>query len=68
MDSLDNVRIVGKTDSFGVGGMDMVLVKLAVSERPPSDDGILFIIILVSIASVVGVGIAITFFVWKHRK
>jgi len=68
VDSLDNVYLAGATESFGVGYDDMVLVKYGIAERPPSDELIMILIIVVSIASVVGVGIAITYFIRKKRK
>ncbi len=68
VDSSDNVYLTGTTGSFGAGYFDMVLVKYGIAERPPSDELIMILIIVVSIASVVGVGIAITYFIRKKRK
>ena len=71
MDSSGNIYLAGGTKSFGAGSYDMVLVKyvdIGISERPPSDDVIMIVIIVVSIASLVGIGIAITFFIMKRRK
>jgi len=68
VDSLDNVYLAGSTDSFGAGNFDMVLVKYVNVERPPSDEFIMIVIIIMSIASVVGVGIAITYLIRKRRK
>ena len=69
-DSLGNIYLAGVTDSFGAGSSDMVLVKLVDNgslERPPPDI-IKMIVIIVSIVSVVGVGLVITFFIKKFRN
>ena len=68
VDSLDNVYLAGTTYSFGAGGDDMVLVKYSNVEQPASDGFTMVLIIAVSIASIVGVGIAITYFIRKRRK
>ena len=70
VDSSGNIYLAGGTYSFGVGSSDMVLVKLVDNdslERPPPDN-IIMIVIIVSIVSVVGVGIAITFFIRKFKN
>jgi uncharacterized delta-60 repeat protein len=67
VDSLGNIYIAGSTESFGVGERDMVLVKYSYTERPPFDEFIMILIIVVSIVSVVGVGIVITYFVRRYR-
>jgi len=68
VDSSDNIYLAGSTTSFGAGGYDMVLVKLVVSDRPPSDNIISYVIIVVSITSLVGIAIVITFFIRKRWK
>jgi uncharacterized delta-60 repeat protein len=68
VDSLDNVYVTGMTLSFGAGDYDMALIKYASIERLPFDEFIMIIIIVMSIASVVGVGIAITYVIRKRRK
>jgi hypothetical protein len=68
VDSSDNIYLAGDTFSFGAGDFDMVLVKYSYTERLPSDGFIMILIIVVSIASLVGVGIAITYVVRKRKK
>jgi len=68
VDSSDNVYFTGFTNSFGAGSYDMVLVKYGIAERPPSDELIMILIIVVSIASIVGVSIVIIYFVRKRLK
>jgi uncharacterized delta-60 repeat protein len=68
VDSSGNVYIVGETYSFGAGNNDMVLVKYGIKENPPFDGFIMILIIVFSIVSVVGVGIAIIYFIRKRRK
>ncbi len=65
VDSSDNIYLAGSTTSFGAGGYDMVLVKLG-SDRPPNI--ISYVIIVILITSLVGIGIAITFFIKKRWK
>jgi uncharacterized delta-60 repeat protein len=68
VDSSDNVYLTGTTYRVGEGDYDMVLIKYASIERPPFDEFIMILIIVVSIASTVGVGIAITYVIRKRRK
>jgi uncharacterized delta-60 repeat protein len=68
VDSSNNVYLAGYTYSFGAGDADMILVKYGIAEQPPSDKLIMIVIILVSIASVVGVSITITYVIRKRRK
>jgi uncharacterized delta-60 repeat protein len=68
VDLSGNVYVAGSTLSFGAGSTDMVLVKYSYTERPPFDEFIMILITAVSIASAVGVGIAITYFIRKRRK
>ena len=67
MDSSGNIYLTGWTESFGAGLSDMVLVKLA-SKPSPSDNTVMIVLIVVLIASVLGVVIAITFFIRKRPK
>ncbi|MHA1444358.1 MAG: SBBP repeat-containing protein [Candidatus Hodarchaeales archaeon] len=70
VDSSGNIYLAGETHSFGVGSSDMVLVKLVDNEsleRPPPDS-VIMIVIIVSIVSVVGISIVITFFIKKFRN
>ncbi|MFX1455895.1 MAG: SBBP repeat-containing protein [Promethearchaeota archaeon] len=62
------IYVAGGTYSYGSGDLDMVLVKLMVSERPHSNNFVMIVIIGLSMASMVGVGIAITFFFRKRLK
>ena len=68
VDSSYNVYVTGITKSFGAGGADMVLVKYSYTERPSYDEFIMILIIVVSIASLIGVGIVITYFIRKRRE
>jgi hypothetical protein len=62
------VYLAGGTSSYGAGNYDMVLIKYSIEEKIPSDELIMVIIIIVSIANVVGIGIVITYFNRKRGK